>query len=520
MAQPNSAPDGIPDGVRQLSGPLRATLEEGMAHQRQRRFRDAEATYRRILSEHPDQPDTLNLLATMIVAAGGAREAARLLRRAVELRPDDTAFRGNLAGILTQLGRYDDALIEIEVARAQNPDAPAIAMNYARLLRRLGRGEEAIPHYQKILERAPDFKPAMIGLGKAQAELGRADQAAALFRQAIARFPNDPAGYIELAAALRASEDKGEIAQMLELAGQASLPLVERQRLLQGAGKMSEDLARYDEAFAHYSAAKALEPAGYDPAVRAAAVDSLIAAFDAELFAAMRGFGEPSARPVFVLGMPRAGAATIERILAAHPEIAGGGELGTMDRIAGGLAHALGSALPYPDAVRDLNRELAQGQAGKYLNSLNGVSATAARVVDRTPANIDHLGLIALLLPNAKLIHCRRDPVETCWSIFTGGAGAGKGYRRDLGHLGHFHRQYERLMDHWRRVLPEEVLGVSYEELLAAPERVARPLVEFAGLPWHDKCGAALPPALASGTPERWRNFEKHLGPLLAALEM
>jgi tetratricopeptide (TPR) repeat protein len=517
MAQPTSAPHGIPAGVQQLSGPLRDAIEQAIAHQRERRYREAEAAYRRILAEHPDQPDTLNLLAAMVAPAGGAKEAVKLLRRAVELRPDDIAFRANLAGLLTHLGRHDDALAEFAAVGDRISESTELAMNYAHLLRRLGRGGEAIEHYQKILARTPDFRAAMIGLGKAQAELGQADAAAASFRQAIERFPDDPAGYLELAAAVSASEDKGEIARMLELAGRTSLPSVERQRLLQAAGKMCEDLARYDEAFAHYAAAKALEPATYDPAMRAAAVDRLIAAFDAELFAALRGFGDPSVRPVFVLGLPRAGAPVVEKILAAHPEAAAAGELGAMGRVAQGFAHGVGSALSYPDAVRDLNRELAKRQAEKYLAALG--HPASARVVDRAPGNIDHLGLIALLLPNARLIHCRRDPIAVCFAAFSSGAGDGQGHSRELRHLGHYHRQYERLMDHWRRVLPEEVLELRYEDFTAKPDAVARKLVQFTGLPWHDKCAAALPPARAAGEPARWKKFEKHLGPLIEALK-
>lgn len=524
MTEPLSASEAtgaIPAGVRQLSGELRAAIEEGIAHQRQRRFREAEAAYRRVLAEHPEQPDTLNLLGAMIVAAGGFDEALRLLRRAVELRPEEATFRGNLAGVLMRLGRDDDALAELEAARAWGSDSPELAMNYARLLRRLGRAEEAIPLYRQVLERVPGFVPAMIGQARALAELGRAEAAAAILRDVVAAHPDDPIGHLELAGALRFGEDRGEVAAILALAGRAGMPPVERRRLLRAAGKICEDLARHDEAFAHYGAAAAtLDPLAYDPERRAAQVSQLIAAFDPALFAALRGQGGPSAKPVFVAGLPGAGGATVAAMLTGRPDVAAAGEADVIGRIAAEFGPAIGSALPYPDAVRDLNGELMAQQANRYLRVLDRIAPAALRVVDRSPGLADHLGLIALLLPNARIIHCRRDPLANAVSVFTSGAGDAVGYGRDLAALGHYFRQHERLMDHWRRVLPREILEIRHDELLAAPEAVGRRLIEFVDLPAPGNASPlagskVAPPAVAP----RWRNFERHLGPLTAELK-
>ncbi|HET6221310.1 MAG TPA: sulfotransferase, partial [Dongiaceae bacterium] len=413
QSSPQSEP--VPTGVARLTGPLRDALEEGMAHQRARRLHEAEAAYRRALDEHPEQPDALNLLGALLVRTSGPREGIRHIRRAVELRPDDATFRSNLCSVFMQTGRLDEALKEIEAARIVAPESRDVAMNYAHLLRQLGRGAEAAEQYQRLLAADADYLPALVGLGKTYAELGDREQAAATFRQAIARRPEDPAAYIELAAVQSFTADAGEAAQMAALAGKPKLGSQDRVRLLHAAGKVSDDLGRYDQAFGHYRAAKALDRVAYDPATRSAVVDRLIAAFSPALFADKRGFGDPSARPLFIVGMPRAGATLAERILTGHPDIASAGERDSITQLALGQPGAAnGAANQYPETAPGLTAEQARASAGRYLTMLDRVSPTAARVLDRMPHNFEHLGFIALLFPNARIIRCRRDPLDTC----------------------------------------------------------------------------------------------------------
>jgi tetratricopeptide (TPR) repeat protein len=515
---PQSEP--VPPGVARLTGPLREALEEGMAHQRARRLREAEAAYRRALAEHPEQPDALNLLGALLVRTSGPREGIPHIRRAVELRPDDATFRSNLCSVFMQTGRLDEALKEIEAARIVAPESRDVAMNYAHLLRQLRRGAEAAEQYQRLLAADADYLPALVGLGKTYAELGDRERAAAAFRQAIARRPEDPAAHIELAAVQTFTTDAGEAAQMAALSGKPKIGPLDRVRLLHAAGKVADDLGRYDEAFGHYRTAKGLDRATYDRAMRSAVIDRLTAAFSPALFAAKRGLGDPSARPLFIVGMPRAGALLVERTLVGHPDIVSAGELESITQLA--LGHPSsgtnGAADQYPESVRDLTAEQARALAGRYLAIVDRVSPKATRVLDRMPHNFEHLGFIALLFPNARIIHCRRDPLDTCVACYVRHFSEGHGYNRDLAHLGHYYREYERLMAHWKSALPLPILELQYEDLVTEPERMSRALVEFTGLAWDERCLRAGELARVQGSVGRWRRYEKHLAPLREAL--
>jgi len=527
MAQPQSPASpasAVPAGVAALSGSLRELLEEGMAHQRARRFKEAEQSYRRAVREHPDQPDALNLLATLVVAAGGAPEAAGMLKRAVRLRPDDAAFRANLAGVLVLLERLDEALAEVESARRLAPAALDVVMNHAGILRRLGRPGEAMAIYERVLESHPGNHIARIGLARCQYELDLVEDAVAGFRAVAAERPNDPAAYMELAAIGAAAQPPDLLAATAALAESAEMPPPTRRGLLHAAARIAEDLGRHDEAFTHAAAAKTYlhVPVQADDLV--ASVNRLIATFDDQFFAAKRGQGESTARPVFVVGVPRAGTAVVARMLAAHPQIANAGELPRLAQLTTAMAEIMQLTQPYPEGTRDLTPEATRRLAQRYLDALNNSSAVAGRVVDAMPTNFEHLGLVALLFPNARILNCRRDPLDLGLACYMHSFPDGGVRLHQLEEIAGFIREHDRLMAHWRRVLPMPIHDVSYEALAAAPDAELRRLVGLLGISWDERCAAAaaegsVPRAmLTRDPPGRARWFAKHLAPLTQAL--
>lgn len=510
-------------GIARLEGPLRATLEEGMAHQRERRFREAEAAYRRALAEQPDQPDALNLLGTLIVGAGGAVEGSRLLRRAIVARPDDPTLRTNLAAILVTLDRIDEALAEIEKARCLAPDVLEVEMNYAHILRRLGRAEEALALYQQISVAHPGNHLARIGAARCQLDLGRSGEAAAIFREVAIQRPSDPVAPIELAA-IGAPEDADQLPRLLALADAKEMAPATRSGLVHAAARICEDLGRADEAFAHVQKAKTLIRGGAPADAITASVNRLIATYDARLFAAKRGHGDPSARPVFVVGLPRAGASVVARLLAAHPQVAAANELPRVVLLTAAMTEIIVLTQRYPEAVRELTPEAIRRLAARYLGQLENSNRTATRVVDAMPTNFEHLGFIALLFPNARILHCRRDPLDVGVSCYLHNMPEGGAPLHELSQIALFIREYERLMGHWRALLPSPMHDIAYEDLAADPERVLRRLVDAVGLPWNDRClsavaeGAPARTAIARDPVGRWQPFEKHIRPLREAL--
>jgi tetratricopeptide (TPR) repeat protein len=528
MAQPQSPTpppsSGIPAGVARLEGPLRQILEEGIAHQRARRFREAEESYRRAVAQHPDQPDALNLLATLIVAAGGAPEAARLLRRALELRPGETSFRANLVAVLVVLDRIDEALAEIGIARAEAPEALDVEMNYAGVLRRLGRVAESLAVYERIAQARPDSHMPRQGVARCLVELGRFDEAAAVLRDILIQRPDEPGAHIELAAIGAAAADSGQLARTVALATTGQLPAATRIGLFHAAARICEDLGRYDEAIEHVQAAKKMIRPSGAPNALATSVSRMIAAFDAELFAAKRGHGDASVRPVFVVGMPRAGTSHVARLLGSHPQVAVAGELPRVPLLTLAMSEVIVLTQPYPQAMRELTPEAIRRLAARYLQQLDNTSVDADRIVDPLPTNFEHLGLLALLFPNAAVVHCRRDPLDVGLSCYLQNFPEGGSPLHEFAQIAQFMREHDRLMAHWRTVLPQPVHEVAYEDLAADPDRVLPRLLDAIGLPWDERCAAATADgspfrvALARDAADRCRHYEKHLGPLREAL--
>jgi tetratricopeptide (TPR) repeat protein len=525
QSQPPTPPpsSAISAGIARLEGPLRQMLEEGMAHQRARRFREAEETYRRAIAQHPDQPDALNLLATLIVAAGGAPEAARLLRRALALRPGEVSFRANLVAVLAVLDRIDEALVEIEAARADAPDAVDVEMNYAGVLRRLGRVEEARAVYERVDQAHPEHPMPRLGVARCQAELGRFDDAAKILRDILIQRPNEPTAYIELAA-IGAAADRGQLARTVALATTGQLPASTRIGLVHAAARICEDLGRYEEAIEHVQAAKKMIRVGGDPNALPTSVNRMIAAFDAELLAAKRGHGNASTRPVFVVGLPRAGTGLVARLLGGHPQVAVAAELPRVPLLPAAMADMMVLTQPYPMAMRELTPEALRRLAARYLEQLDNTSADAARVVDPLATNFEHLGLLALLFPNAKVVHCRRDPLDVGLSCYMQHFPETGLPLHEFAQIAQVVREHDRLMAHWRGLQPLPVHEVAYEDLAAAPDRVLRRLLDIIDLPWDERCTAATAEgspfraALGRDAAGRWRHYEKHLGPLREAL--
>ena len=261
-------------------------------------------------------------------------------------------------------------------------------------------------------------------------------------------------------------------------------------------------------------------------------IDETISAFDADLFWRTRCFGDADPQPIFVFGMPRSGTSLVEQILSSHSGVHGAGEILAMPNCTRRLVAEIGPDTNYPSAVSRISAQLARHLATSYLNELRGTRFDAERITDKLPGNYAHLGLIAIILPEARLIHCRRNPLDVCLSNYMQHFGEGHGYTYDLTELGLVYRQYDRVMQHWRDVLPVQIHEVTYENLIVDQERHSRELIAFCGLEWEPACldFFANDRAVATASQwqvrqpiyrssvERWRQYEAHLGELMEAL--
>jgi hypothetical protein len=291
----------------------------------------------------------------------------------------------------------------------------------------------------------------------------------------------------------------------------------------------------YDQAFIHFEAGNSLrrKQSAYDPKDTSAKIDSLITFFDQERFSAM---GSRSAvasdRPIFIVGMPRSGTTLVEQILSAHPQVFAAGELDFLKQLTQRMTLIAQPSTDFPGCLEGIPDGTLQKLAEDYINKLSRLAPNALRVTDKMPWNIHALGLIALMWPNAKIVHCVRGPMDTCFSCYrTYFAENAHAYTCDLAELGHYFAQYRRLAEHWRSVLPVEMWEVHYETLVEEPDIGIRSLVEFCGLPWDEGClefhtsgrpsktnPLEVRRPINAGSIGSWKKYESHLQPLQEAL--
>jgi tetratricopeptide (TPR) repeat protein len=320
---------------------------------------------------------------------------------------------------------------------------------------------------------------------------------------------------------------------VLRSLGDPATPAPCRSELHFSAADLLDSLGRYDEAFAHASRGNALRRPAYDRQVIHSYVERTIAYFTPRRLAALPKASNRSQKPVFIIGMPRSGTSLVEQILASHPGVHGAGELDVMHRTClGTVAMLRSSPADYPECLDDLSLNHAKGMADIYLGPVTALNPAALRITDKMPLNGFHLGLISLLLPDAKIIHCRRNAMDTCLSCFMSHFSAGNDFKYDLTDLGQFYRDYQCLMSHWKSVLDLPILEVDYERIVTEPEAQSRRMIEFIGLPWDQRClrphETRRPTPTASvqqvrqpiyrSSVERWRRYAKFLQPLQHAL--
>ncbi len=455
--------------------------------QRLERHEEAIAAYARFLGHAPDHAQALYNRAISLQATGRLKEAFDAFGKAAELRPNYVAAIANLGKLLLDMGQREAAIANLRRAHALEPDNRTAETALIDALQIGDEAHEAARMAETALERDPDDPQAMVQLGNISMILGQRDRAVALARTARSIAPDLPAALTLLAEADRDADPRQLLAEIgaLDIDTQA---FAHRIGLQFAAARLCERTQDYETAFTHYVAGNTARKEQLERLDRRYIRDRTERQIDA-LVRAFGGDGGPgpganlSEVPLFVVGMPRSGTTLTEQILASHPDVVGGGELQQVGQIVSRLTVEHG----YPKSLATAQvREAAR----RYLTHVGKIGRGAARVTDKLPGNFMNLGLIARMFPRARIIHCRRDPMDTCLSCFAQNFRAdGLGWSTDLDDLGHYFCQYSRMMAHWRAVLPPgRMLEIDYEETVADLETQARRLIAFAGLEWDDAC--------------------------------
>lgn len=480
----------------------------------------------------PDNAEFHNLVGVSYCQAGRFEQAAASFRRAIEIQPNYAAAYLNCSLAYQSEGRFAQALdMALEAVKIRPDPGGYLYVGVAYV--RLGRHDEAEAAFRTVLRHAPDHVDAWCNVGHVCKEVGRFDDATLAYQEVLRREPFHGRAVYSLSQIRRHTRQDLPWCTELEtaLAGRV-MSAEDRISLHFALGKIYEDIGHYAVAFTHYQRGNKLASSPYDRDDESRRVGELIDYFSPEWFAAREGFGSSSDLPVFVVGMFRSGTTLVEQIVSSHSQVFGGGELLDMERIRADLSPLTGD-LPFPSCVGELSPGQVQALANDYLNRRRAACGDARHVTDKMPGNILNLGLIALLFPRAKIIHCTRDPLDNCFSCYATHFAARPNYCSDLDNLSFHSRLNARLMDHWRRVLPMPILDVQYEDLVADQQGMSRRILEFCGLPWEDQClrffenkrpiqtssdWQVRQPMYATAI-GRWRRFAPYLGALLDSFD-
>ena len=508
-----------------------------------KRSEEAEVIYRKALEFNPNNPDALDNLALALKDLDRLDEAADQMRRALSIESRSDTLYLHYASVLLDQKKVEEAAAATEHALSLNPNSHDASNLMGRVAFERGELDISVAHFRRALALKPDLADAYNNMGNALKELGRLEEALDAYIEALRLDPDISGVYINLADSNKFTPGDPHLAAMEALAAKGDgLSKADRMRLDFALGKAYADLKDYARSFKHLHAGNAAKRATvvYDEPANAALFDRIAAAFPREVIAAKSGGGDSSAAPIFILGMPRSGTTLVEQIIASHPLAFGAGELQTLNDVVLAVRGVDGNPLSYPEFVAALDAGALRQIGARYVALLRGLAAKhgrgdAERITDKMPSNYYFVGLIHLVLPNAKIIHTMRGPVDTCVSCFSKLFVAEQNHTYELGELGRYYKRYERLMTHWRAVLPEgRILDVRYEDVVADLEREARRIIAHCALPWHNKClsfhEAERPIRTASATQVRqpiytsaigrWRVYEEHLGPLLQELDM
>jgi tetratricopeptide (TPR) repeat protein len=505
----------------------------GTAILKQQRYADALLPLQRAVILQPQDPQARNNLGNVLKKLHRYTEAENHYRHALKLTPNLAEAHYNLGNVLKQQERYTEAESSYRKTLALNPTLVSAHNNLASALLNQGRFNEAEASYQQALKIDPQCDEAILELGHLQMDKGDMTEAEVLFRKVLAFNPDNLSARYHLAQLKKTQPDDENFLALITAEKQiqgSDTPLPEGMAVALhfALGKSYGDIGEHAQAFPHYIEGGKLKRAAlkHDSDQNTQHFNHIMNVFDSATLTRLSGGGTTSSVPVFIVGMPRSGTTLTEQIIASHPNVHGAGELSHLMSI-------VKSNTSYPDNVSKLNPAELTTWAKSYIKALQQHDPSAHHITDKMPGNFIAIGLIHLMLPNAKIIHVSRHPLDNCISYFTQLFEDGHAYSYDLSELGHYYADYARLMEHWRKVLPSNAFfDVRYEDIVADKETQARRLIEYCGLEWNDACldfhknkrsihtasVTQVRQPIYTSSVARWKSYEKFLEPLIDAL--
>jgi Flp pilus assembly protein TadD len=511
-------------------------LRDAAVFMRKGNLANAERLIREVLKKDPTDVVAIRMLATIGTKLGQLDDAEHLLERCLELAPDFHVARRAYTVVLYRRQELERALAQVEILLKAEPNNPSYLILKGTILVRKGDHVPALHLYESVLEHYPNESTAHMNYGHTLKTVGRLEGAIKAYRKSIGLRPASGECYWSLAnlKTFRFSDD--DITNMRSQISPEGGDPDDQAHLAFALGKALEDRCEFDRSFGFYARGNAVrrQHHRYNAKVNVVNTARSMRTLDSAFFVERRGWGCPAPDPVFIVGLPRAGSTLLEQILASHSLVEGTAELPDIIAISRKLGQKSrkNPASYYPEILTKLSAEEVRALGESYLSTTQVQRRGAPFFIDKLPNNFQHIGLIHLILPNAKIIDARRHPMAGCFSCFKQLFARGQTFTYDLKDLGRYYRDYVSLMDHWDEVLPGRVHRVQYENMVDDTEAQIKAVLEYCGLNFEEQCLRFYDTERAIRTPsaeqvrqpvykeglEHWRNYENHLGPLKEAL--
>lgn len=484
--------------------------------------------------DHSNYAANLNL-GNVLKEQGKPKEALRYYESVLATNPQSAQLHYNIGTTYHQLGVLNSAIEHYRRVIAINPRSVEVYNNLGVALRDTNKIDGAIDSFRKALDLNPEFLDALNNLGVTLRDAGRVEEAADCFRRAVKYGPQFAEAHRYLAGTKKFESVDNDVEAMVSAYNSTITNKSQRMHLSYALGKVYEDIGEYDKAFKFISEGSNIKRSSIDFEFSQIKdqFEKLRSAFSKQYISSWSIHGCPSDSPIFIVGMPRSGTTLVEQILASHSYVFGGGELSYLPQL---VRKFLGQLSMDSDPIETLSLSAEEvRQAGDlYTNTTQSISGNSKRVTDKLPLNFRYIGFIATILPNAKIIHCDRDPKDTCLSIFkTLFQGNEHNYSYNLEELASYYNQYVLLMEYWDTVIPEKIFHITYEDLVTNQERYTEELLNYCNLPWEDSCmefyktsrtvrtasASQVRNPIHSKSVGLWKQYDVQLSSLVSALE-
>ena len=506
-------------------------LELGRRLHRSGKLDEAESAYRAFLAADPASPPGNAALGELLLERGYHAASIACFEVCVGAEPDNAEYLNNLGYAHILNATHEFALPHLLRAAGLVPQSWRTHLNIGRTYGALGRADKGIPYLERALQLASDNSDVKMMLANLLSQVANFARAKELYLELLGLPRTAPAALRGLALLSRQTSTENVLPEIERHLALETTDNQQRKVLHQAAAKTHMDMGNADRGIQHLLAMKSLQASSFDRTRFEQDIELLKASFSADFVRSREAEGDSDRTPVFIVGMPRSGSTLLEQIVSGHSSLAGIGERLYVPTI----AQRLGFGQPgsrYSETLRAMPSGVLREIAAGYMSLASTTADRPGSPVDKYLHNFLHIGLIRMLFPRAKILHVRRSPMDCCFSIFTSPLGSGHDYANDLPTLGWYYTKYRALMEHWAAMFPGMILDVHYEQLVSDLEISTRRVLEFLSLPWEENCLNFTENKRAVATiskwqvrqplyrtsVDRWRPYERHLGPLINAL--